>query len=203
MKIFISQTIHVWYTYIYHKSKPNVGKYTIHGWYGLVHFNPQPKMDKNISQLYMKATWKCWALDIQKGPNGVLGVDVAVNSAVRARVLWWKLLGNPGWYLASWVFCWAHQGMVPCAMKHLHHHIPTKHLSSVSRKVLGNCPAQVTTPSSASRFPSKDRSLMLAEPTWSVEREQAAIPESCNPSPRIKWIYKWTGRTRLEDSFHR
>ena len=24
------------FTYIYHKFKPHVGKYTIHGWYGLV-----------------------------------------------------------------------------------------------------------------------------------------------------------------------
>ena len=24
------------FTYIYHRFKPNVGKYTIHGWYGLV-----------------------------------------------------------------------------------------------------------------------------------------------------------------------
>ena len=34
----ITQTIHVWYIYIYlhenHKNKPNVGKYTIHGSYG-------------------------------------------------------------------------------------------------------------------------------------------------------------------------
>ena len=34
MELWDSQTIHAWYiACIYHKFKPNVGKYTIHGWY--------------------------------------------------------------------------------------------------------------------------------------------------------------------------
>ena len=103
---------------------------------------------------------------ISKRTQMVSWAFVAVNMHW-ARILWWKLLGNPlifgnlGILLGS-----SRDGAI---VRHLHLHIPTKHLSSVSRKVLGNCPAQVTTPSSASRFPSKDRSLMLAEPTWSVD----------------------------------
>ena len=45
-KFIVSHRIHVWHygicTYIYHKSKPNVGKYTIHGSYGYMNCVQKP-----------------------------------------------------------------------------------------------------------------------------------------------------------------
>ena len=35
------------FTYIYHKFKPNVGKYSIHGWYGICVFFP-PEDDGSL-----------------------------------------------------------------------------------------------------------------------------------------------------------
>ena len=39
--IFLSHTLHGIFSYIYHKSKPNVGKYSIHGAFGYINFRVQ------------------------------------------------------------------------------------------------------------------------------------------------------------------
>lgn len=52
---------------------------------------------------------------ISKRAQMVSWAFVAVNMHW-ARILWWKLLGNPLEF-GNLVFCWAHQGMVPsCAI---------------------------------------------------------------------------------------
>ena len=57
------------FTYIYHKFKPNVGKYSIHGSYGLGYISMFSRYDMKISWdllNVMNIEYRCFSISISK-----------------------------------------------------------------------------------------------------------------------------------------
>ena len=67
-----SDTIHVWY--IYHKNRPNVGKYAIHWFYGIVFWvNLQVPLVVVVQGIHVKNCYPPSAEDSMNGPPGSRG----------------------------------------------------------------------------------------------------------------------------------